>query len=136
MHWIITGVKPTYYLKLCWCPKISLSKVWVQLRDQFYILNKEICMALFHTDQNFFCIYITLCIILYITLACGSQVHGSYAHMSQWHLHCSVGQQMWPTFNSGSDTENFWGYQDNFIYKSNLLLYIEAFWIIMVHYRL
>ena len=36
MHWIITGMKPAYYLKLfwsMWCPEILLSKLGT--RDQF-----------------------------------------------------------------------------------------------------
>ena len=77
--------------------KDFIVKVVVQLRNQFCILNKnkEICMALFHTDQNFFCIYITLCIILCITSACGSQVHGSTntichndIYIAQWVNEC------------------------------------------------
>ena len=80
--------------------------------------------------QNFFCIYITIC----ISSACGSQVHVWVICMSQWHLDCSVsqvGQQVWAMPLSTVDLtlilawEFMWlHYQDNFIYKNSLLLHI------------
>ena len=45
-----------------WCPEISLSKSLCNWgTSSVSYKNVEICIALFHTYQNFFCIYITIC---------------------------------------------------------------------------
>ena len=66
---------------------------------------------------QFFCIF--------ITLACGSQVHGSYNYVTMTFglISGSIGvthfqHWIWHAFWY----ENLWGYQDNFIHKNSLLL--------------
>ena len=79
----------------------------IQLRDQFCILTKWRNQYGINivSYQNFFCVYITICTTLHYLSMCLTSAW--VICMSQLHLNCSVGQvgqQMWPTFNSGSDT--------------------------------
>ena len=141
MHWIIIDLKPAYYLKLfwiMWCPEISLSNnlcneglvlypykneksVWHCFITEFFLY--------FHYTLRYFSMWITSAWIICT---------------SQWYTDWSVNQQVWFTFNSGSDTHfgmRIWGYQDNFLYKkaccySKDSQNLEVFWIIVVHYTL
>ena len=63
--------------------------------DLYPYKNEEICMALFHI-RIFLYFHYTLHYFRWITSAW-------IICMLQWHLDWSVGQQMWATFNSGSD---------------------------------
>ena len=68
--------------------------------------------------------------------------------MSQWNLDCSmgqVGQQVWPTFNSKSDTHfgmriyeviNIISYTKIAYCYSKDSQNLEVFWITLAHYRL
>ena len=106
--------------------------------------NKEICMALFH--NRFLC---RICITLHYFKHVAA-LSTWIICMSQWYLDCSVGQvgqQVWPTFNSGSWSDTYFGMRIYEVIK--IISYIkiaccyskdshnlEVFWIIVVHYRL
>ena len=77
----------------------------VQLREQFCILTKWRNLYGIVLYQNFSCVYITICTtLLYLSMWL---ISAWVICMSQLHLDCSVGQvgqQLWPNFNSISDT--------------------------------
>ena len=145
--WIIIGVKPAHYLKIfwtIWCPEISLSKVYAIKGPVLYpYKNEEIRMALFYI--RFFLVFALHFALLCITSALGHKCMGHNFCMSHWHLDCSVGQQLWPTINAGSDTHfgmRIYKVIEIVSYTKMACRYIkdsqniEVFWIIMVHQRL
>ena len=108
MHWIIIGMTPTYYstsncFEPCDAQRFHCQNVCAIDGPVLYpYKNEEICVA-----SECFCVNITICITLHYFSMCFTSAWVKC--MSQWHLamDCSVrrvGQQVWSTFNSGSDT--------------------------------
>ena len=149
-HWYETSLLPQVVFNyVCDVQIFHRQKVCAIVRLLLYpYKNKETCMALFHIR---FCVYNRICITLhYITLSMWQLTSAWVICMSQWYPDCSVGkvgQQVWPTFNSGSWSDTYFGIRIYEVIK--IISYIkiafcyskdthnlEVFWIIVVHYRL
>ena len=85
-HWCETSLLSQAVLNYMWCPEISLLKNLCNWGISSVSLQEwRNLYGIIVSYQNFFCICI---IILCITSACGSQVHGSYV----WHYNIWIDQ--------------------------------------------
>ena len=133
------------------CPEISLSKSLCNWGYSFVSrpyqnkLKKSVWHCFISEFSVFPLQFALLCINIYT--ACGSQVHESHVchsdiWIAQWVKYIAIGQQVWPTFNSGSDTNYGMRIYDVIKIISYTKLAckdsqnLEAFWIIVVQYRL